>query len=172
MPVGPVDLGQLVVEGSDSDDGLEPAAPSKSTSTLQLVKTHIRRHLSQDSLSKRKKCSIVGNSEQELVRRAELKRLMHKRIQDQLRSEVSQESSRSDTSSSHRNSEPLREPVLPGGGPRDNLEFSVTEDIDSGAGPNMMPSTPSDVDYLSRPESGFTTTNGNGPPSELGASCP
>src|SRR4051812_2013263 len=49
VQIDPVELGQLVVEDSDSDDELESRPQSKGTSTLQLVRTHIRRHLSQDS---------------------------------------------------------------------------------------------------------------------------
>jgi len=127
VPIDPVELGQLVVEDSDSDDELESRPQNKSTSTLQLVRTHIRRHLSQDSLSRRKARSAVGSSHEEIERRAELKRLMHKRIQEELRTEEDQEVTQSDISSSHHRHGPSLE-VLPGGGPRDNLEFSVTED--------------------------------------------
>ncbi len=87
----------------------------------------MRRHISQDSLTRRKGRSAVGSSEEEIARRAELKRLMHKRIQDELRSEAGQDA-QSDASSRHvvrRRGEPL-----PGGGPRDNLEFSVAEASD------------------------------------------
>lgn len=127
-PLEPVELGELVIEDSDSEDDLDPYTQNKSTSTLQLVKTKIRRHLSQDSLSRRKARSAVGSSQEEVERRAELKRLMHKRIQEELRSEEGQESSQSETSSAHRHPIGLGIDSLPGGGPRDNIEFSVSED--------------------------------------------
>ncbi|KAK3371533.1 hypothetical protein B0T24DRAFT_323648 [Lasiosphaeria ovina] len=128
IPVEPVELGQLVVEDSDSDEEPNPAAPVRNSSALQLVRTRIRRHLSQDSLSRRKGRSAVGCSQEEIQRRAELKRLMHKRIQEELRSEEGQEPPPSDISSSPaQHGAPLVD-HLPGGGPRDNLEFSVSDD--------------------------------------------
>ncbi|KAK3314681.1 hypothetical protein B0H66DRAFT_318357 [Apodospora peruviana] len=126
-PVEPVTLGLLVVEDSDSDGELDPNSQTKSTSTLQLVKTRIRRHLSQESLPRRKRRSAAGSSQEEIDRRAELKRLMHKRIQEELTSEQGQETPESEASSSHRPVGPVKD-YLPGGGPRDNLEFSVVED--------------------------------------------
>ncbi|KAK0634946.1 hypothetical protein B0T17DRAFT_502542 [Bombardia bombarda] len=130
LPVEPVELGELVVEDSDSDEEPEPSTQSKSASTLQLVRTHIRRHLSQDSLPRRKSRSAVGTSQEEIERRAELKRLMHKRIQEELRSEEGQEAPQSEMSPNRHPSGPPGHPRpsadhLPGGGPRDNLEFSV-----------------------------------------------
>ncbi|KAK3344362.1 hypothetical protein B0T25DRAFT_585152 [Lasiosphaeria hispida] len=127
VPLEPVELGELVIEDSDSEEELESGVHSKSTSTLQLVRTHIRRHLSQDSLSRRKARSAVGSTQEEIERRAELKRLMHKRIQEELRTEEGQERPQSDVSSSHHQHGNSTD-VLPGGGPRDNLEFSVAED--------------------------------------------
>ncbi|KAK4204717.1 hypothetical protein QBC40DRAFT_329108 [Triangularia verruculosa] len=127
-PIEPIELGQLVVEDSDSEDEPDHPAPhNKSTSTLQLVRTRIRRHLSQDSLSKKKARSAVGFTKEEIQRRAELKRLMHKRIQEELRSEEGQESTRSEVSSDRHPGSPKID-LLPGGGPRDNIEFVVTED--------------------------------------------
>ncbi|KAK4458511.1 hypothetical protein QBC42DRAFT_314305 [Cladorrhinum samala] len=127
-PLEPVELGELVIEDSDSEEDPDPYTQNKSTSTLQLVKTKIRRHLSQDSLSRRKARSAVGSSQEEVERRAELKRLMHKRIQEELRSEEGQDSSPSETSSAHRHPIGLGIDHLPGGGPRDNIEFSVSEE--------------------------------------------
>ncbi|KAK3392443.1 hypothetical protein B0T20DRAFT_509886 [Sordaria brevicollis] len=128
IPIGPADLSDLVVEDSDDDLPGRSTEPSKSTSTLQLVKENIRRHLSQDSLPNKKSRSAVGSSEEERQRRAELKRLMHKRIQEELRIEQSHERSQSEVSS---NLPPPRPPsldYLPGGGPRDTLEFAVPQE--------------------------------------------
>ncbi|KHE86407.1 hypothetical protein GE21DRAFT_1253441 [Neurospora crassa] len=128
VPIGPADLSDLVVEDSEDDLPGRSTEPSKSTSTLQLVRENIRRHLSQDSLPKKKSRSAVGSSQEEIQRRAELKRLMHKRIQEELRIEQSHERSRSEVSSvlpPPRSSSP---DYLPGGGPRDALEFSVAQE--------------------------------------------
>lgn len=113
-----IQLGELVVEESDDehgDDGLAQDVKNRSTSTLQAVKAAIRRHLSQDSLARQ------SESEEQIARRAEVKRLMRQRIQEELRSETSEIVSGSSTP--HR----LRTGSvhLPGNGPRDTIEFTV-----------------------------------------------
>ncbi|KAK2071883.1 hypothetical protein P8C59_006271 [Phyllachora maydis] len=129
-PVQQVQLGQLVVtDDFDSDDEVEPVVPNKSNSTLQLVKTRIRRHISQETLGRGKGRSAVGSSEEEVARRAELKRLMHKRIQEELRSEESRDVS-SHVSPTNRTVTSVIDP-LPGGGPRDTLEFSFLNALQS-----------------------------------------
>ena len=60
----------------------------KSTSTLKVVKSKLKKHLSRDSgVSKRLSRCSVGTSEEEIERRAELRRLRHKRIQEELSNE-------------------------------------------------------------------------------------
>lgn len=141
IPIGPADLNDLVVEDSDDDVPGRSTEPTKSTSTLQLVRENIRRHLSQDSLPKKKSRSAVGSSQEEIQRRAELKRLMHKRIQEELRIEQSHERSQSKVSSSPPPARPSSLDHLPGGGPRDTLEFSVAQEEEEEAHPDMAPST-------------------------------
>ncbi|KAH7635837.1 hypothetical protein B0T09DRAFT_329810 [Sordaria sp. MPI-SDFR-AT-0083] len=128
VPIGPADLSDLVVEDSDDELPGRSTEPSKSTSTLQLVKENIRRHLSQDSLPKKKSRSAVGSSHEEIQRRAELKRLMHKRIQEELRIEQSHERAQSEVSSVLPPPKSSSLDYLPGGGPRDTLEFSVAQE--------------------------------------------
>lgn len=115
-----VHLGELVVEESDEDNVDEdPAHDSRnrSTSTLQAVKSRIRRHLSQDSLQRQ------SETEEQIAHRAEVKRLMRKRIQEELQSEVDNVPSRSSTPQRH-GTGPA---ALPGNGPRDTIEFTVDE---------------------------------------------
>ncbi|KAK3955879.1 hypothetical protein QBC32DRAFT_375660 [Pseudoneurospora amorphoporcata] len=140
VPIGPADLSDLVVEDSDDDLQGRPTEPSKSTSTLQVVKENIRRHLSQDSLPKKKSRSAVGSSHEEIQRRAELKRLMHKRIQEELRIEQSHERSQSEVSSVLPPPRSSSLDYLPGGGPRDTLEFSVAQEEEE-KHPDMTSST-------------------------------
>lgn len=115
-----VHLGELVVEESDDDDVDEdPAHDSRnrSTSTLQAVKSRIRRHLSEDSLQRQ------GETEEQIAHRAEVKRLMRKRIQEELQSETDNVPGRASTPQRYRPG-----PVtLPGNGPRDTIEFAVDE---------------------------------------------
>lgn len=127
VPIDPVDVGELVIEDSDNDESPDSATHNRSaSSTLQLVRTHLRRHISQDSLSKRKSRSAVGSSQEEIERRAELKRLRHKRIQEELSSEDDNKTPLGETSSQRHNGASIE--ILPRGGPRDTIEFSVTED--------------------------------------------
>lgn len=113
-----IQLGELIVDDSDDDHGYDGVADdnrNKSASTLQLVKAAIRRHLSQDSLTRQ------SETEEQIARRAEVKRLMRQRIQEELRSETDE--ARSGSSTPHR----LRSSTLhlPGNGPRDTIEFTV-----------------------------------------------
>ncbi|KUI58929.1 hypothetical protein VP1G_06204 [Cytospora mali] len=115
-----VQLAELIVEDSDDDNGDlddDPAQDSRnrSTSTLQAVKSCIRRHLSHDSLSRQ------SETEEQVARRAEVKRLLRKRIQEELRTEAGIVSS-----------EPPSPSRLVSGqtnfaasGPRDTIEFTV-----------------------------------------------
>lgn len=115
-----VHLGELVVEESDDDSVDEdPAHDSRnrSTSTLQAVKSRIRRHLSQDSLQRQ------SETEEQIAHRAEVKRLMRKRIQEELQSEVDNVPSRSSTPQLHGPGTA----ALPGNGPRDTIEFTMDE---------------------------------------------
>lgn len=119
-----VQLGELIVEDSDDDNGdhddvTARGSKSRSTSTLQAVKSRIRRHLSQDSLSRQ------SETEEQIARRAEVKRLLRKRIEEELRSEADIVLS-----------EPYSPPrFVPGqgnlavnvNGPRDTIEFTVDE---------------------------------------------
>ncbi|KAJ0125259.1 hypothetical protein J7T55_006604 [Diaporthe amygdali] len=114
-----VHLGELVVEESDDDDDEDPVQDSRnrSTSTLLAVKSRIRRHLSQDSLQRQ------SETEEQIAHRAEVKRLMRKRIQEELQSEADNIPSRSSTPQRH-----VPGPAtLPGNGPRDTIEFTVDE---------------------------------------------
>ena len=136
----PTELGQLAADDdADSDDDWDQGMANKNGGTLQLVRRGIRRHVSQDSLGRSKSRSAVGTSEEEIARRAELKRLMHKRIQDELQSEARQEI-QSETSSRYAG---RRIESLPGGGPRDNLEFSVAHTSEDTRGDQKQARSPS-----------------------------
>lgn len=119
-----IEVGQLVVENSNSD--VDPAdAPTsgkKSNSPLDLVRTKFHRNKSHHS-SRTGPRAGLGASEEEMARRAELKRIMHKRIQEELKSEEEQpEPSTGSASAVKYSTTPID---FPGGGPRDHLEFSI-----------------------------------------------
>ncbi|KAI1135386.1 hypothetical protein F5Y05DRAFT_421529 [Hypoxylon sp. FL0543] len=140
IPEATVDPTILDVEDSDDDEPVRSTRNS-STGTLGVIKTKFIRPLSQKSDSKRYSQQSLGTSDEEIARRAELKRLMRKRIQEELKSEEEQEEQEVKTN----NHEELKSDGsanigLPGGGPRDNLEFSV---------PHVNESEPKDVVLVS-----------------------
>ncbi|KAI1817147.1 hypothetical protein GGS20DRAFT_593069 [Poronia punctata] len=115
------------VEVEDSDDDMQERHTAPPTpSTLGAFKTKLIRRLSHRADTKPACRLSVGNSDEELARRAELKRLMHKRIQEELKDEEvgeKEESRRGSPNSSSVNKR--KDSDLPGGGPRDTIEFSV-----------------------------------------------
>jgi hypothetical protein len=74
----------------DSDDEIDEFMPKKKTSsTLTAVKTKLRKHFSRDSgISKNRRHSSIGQSEEEVERRKELKLLRNKRIQQELSNDI------------------------------------------------------------------------------------
>ncbi|KAI0485490.1 hypothetical protein F4859DRAFT_528475 [Xylaria cf. heliscus] len=114
------------VDVDDSDeDGPERDTRGLNIGTLGSLRTKLIRRLSHRADTKSRSRPSIGASDEELARRAELKRLMHKRIQEELKSEEEEEDLRiaPPRRPSINNS---REPELSGGGPRDTIEFSVS----------------------------------------------
>ncbi|OTA95199.1 hypothetical protein M434DRAFT_29240 [Hypoxylon sp. CO27-5] len=127
IPEATVDPAILEVEDSDDDEPIRSTRNS-STGTLGAIKTKFIRPLSQKSESRRHSQQSLGTSDEEIARRAELKRLMHKRIQEELKSEEEQEEVEVKASNlDELKPENSTNIGLPGGGPRDNLEFSVSD---------------------------------------------
>ncbi|RYP70903.1 hypothetical protein DL771_005153 [Monosporascus sp. 5C6A] len=121
-----VDPATFDVEDSDEENDIIRNTGSSSTSTLEVIKTKLIRRLSKASNSGRhSQRSVVGDSGEELARRAELKRLMHKRIQEELKSEEEVVTPGDLVQSRTHESGP--QSGLPGVGPRDAIEFSVDE---------------------------------------------
>lgn len=111
-----VQLAELLIEDSEDDHDDDPAQNSKakSISTLKAVKSRIRRHLSQDSLSRQ------SETEEQIARRAEVKRLLRKRIQEELRTEA-------DIPPCTPPRIALNQVNRAVNGPRDTIEFTVDE---------------------------------------------
>ncbi|KAI0541712.1 hypothetical protein GGR58DRAFT_528792 [Xylaria digitata] len=122
-----VDPEAVDVEDSD-DDGPVRNTRESSTGPLGSFRLKLIRRLSHRADAKAGSRPFAGTSDEELARRAELKRLMHKRIQEELKSEEEEEGE------DDLRLAPLKppsiskckEPELPGGGPRDTIEFSVS----------------------------------------------
>ncbi|XXG97335.1 methionine-synthesizing 5- methyltetrahydropteroyltriglutamate--homocysteine methyltransferase [Hypoxylon texense] len=128
-----VDPTILEVDDSDDDEPVRSTLNS-STGTLEAIRTKFIRRLSEGSGSKRHSQQSLGTSDEEIARRAELKRLMHKRIQEELKSEEEQDEeavTRMSTIDELRAVGSCAE--LPSGGPRDNIEFSVSDVSETGS---------------------------------------
>ncbi|KAI1411268.1 hypothetical protein F5Y13DRAFT_201486 [Hypoxylon sp. FL1857] len=141
IPEATVDPTILEVEDSDDDEPIRSTRNS-STGTLEVIKTKFIRPLSQKSDSRRHSQQSLGTSDEEIARRAELKRLMHKRIQEELQSEEEQEEAEVKANNLDGPKPGASTNVeLPGGGPRDNLEFSVKDANEDGLkGLDLVPS--------------------------------
>ncbi|CZR59581.1 uncharacterized protein PAC_09475 [Phialocephala subalpina] len=74
-------------DDSSEKDSIE-VKPRKSSNTLKTVTQRLKKHLSRESaLSKRHSRSSVGTSEEEVERRAELRRIRERRIREELSNE-------------------------------------------------------------------------------------
>jgi hypothetical protein len=79
-------------ENNPSKDGCGPKS-RKSSSSLVSVKNRLKKHLSRElKVQKRHSRSSVGKSEEEVERRAELRRIRQKRIQEELGNDFSYDS--------------------------------------------------------------------------------
>ncbi len=85
-PVGNFKL-KAISQGDvfDSEEELDAIQPKKSSSTLRAVTEKLKKHLSRDSgLRKRYSRSSIGTTEEEIERRAELRRIRQRRIEEEL----------------------------------------------------------------------------------------
>lgn len=120
-----VDPEAVDVEDSD-EDGPGRDARETHMGALGSFGTKLIRRLSHRADPKANVRSSAGASDEELARRAELKRLMHKRIQEELKSEEEEEEDFRPTSLGQSSIGNGKDAELPGGGPRDTIEFSVS----------------------------------------------
>lgn len=125
VPLEEFTLDPAVLDVDDSDeenDGGRRVTKNSSTSTLEGLKARFVRRLSQQT-EPRSQVQHASHTEEELARRAELKRIRHRRIQEELQMDREAES---------RNETPCRPASvpklsgeLPRVGPRDMIEFGV-----------------------------------------------
>lgn len=120
---GLVDLEQLVIDDSEGEGRYTPLG-RRASATWEAVRNRLTRHISLESSFKKQTPSLTGRSQEEIARRAELKRLMHKRIQDELLCDDSLVELCTDDRRSTRKAS-LTNLSQPGGGPRDTIEFIV-----------------------------------------------
>ncbi|KAI0484406.1 hypothetical protein GGR56DRAFT_24127 [Xylariaceae sp. FL0804] len=123
-PIPEAEVDPTVLDDGDSDTGLPAAESTKqSPSTLEAIRTKLVRHLSHKSQPRRHSQQSLGNSQEELARRAELRRLMHRRIQEELQNEEEEQAVKPVAPNIDNN----KKSEASGVNPRDSLEFSVVE---------------------------------------------
>ncbi|OTB01054.1 hypothetical protein M426DRAFT_14908 [Hypoxylon sp. CI-4A] len=150
IPEATVDPTAIEIEDSDDDDPVRNPRDS-GAGTLGAIRTRFIRPLSQKSEPKRHSQRSFGSSDEEVARRAELKHLMHKRIQEELKSEAEQEEADEKTNNFDEPKPESSSIALHGGGPRDHIEFSVADANEIGPGDFRQGSE--DIVFLALPPS-------------------
>ncbi|KAF5966086.1 hypothetical protein FCOIX_12660 [Fusarium coicis] len=116
------------VDDDDSDSDQDRAQPTKKSSTaFDTVRNKLIRTISHSNNGDHPSHVSVGNSEEEIARRAELKRIMHQRIQDELKSDESDDQIESKLTNNIRRIVSVVDVTLPNSGPRDAIEFGVSK---------------------------------------------
>ena len=110
----------------------QPHLTRRASAALGAVRSRFIRHLSSESDVKRQSTASIGKSQEEIARRAELRRLRQKRIREELQNEfqgkrISQQASDASIASVRHGSPTSPLQSQPGGGPRDTIEFAVLE---------------------------------------------
>lgn len=130
----------------DEEDEDQVTIPKRNNNALEAVKTKLIRHISFERSSDNR--TSVGNSEEEVARRAELRQIRNKRIQDELSSDDGQCVSTRTSIRSTKYLSPYIDIGQPGNGPRDAIEFTMDSDSygPSQLCPPPVPSPASDAD--------------------------
>ncbi|ODA82049.1 hypothetical protein RJ55_00554 [Drechmeria coniospora] len=155
----PVDVCQLMAD-NDSDGEHETShSARRSTRTLSAVRAKLIKHMSHDIDIDRQSRTAVGHSKEELARRAELRRLRQKRIQDELEKECVNDDGSVKSHQSTRHLSTLIDFGQPGGGPRDAIEFTVKHgttmlDVAASVLQSVPSSTPSHSSCLDLTDAG------------------
>lgn len=113
-------------DDSDSDQD-QPHAAKKGGCAFDAVRNKLIRTMSHDSSTKNPSLTSLGNSDEEIARRAELRRLMRQRIQDELQTEQPDDDMENKPSHGIRCIASIVNLGLPSAGPRDAIEFGVNK---------------------------------------------
>lgn len=129
VPLGiPAEIEALIVEDSKSEDS-KPSLPRKASIVFSIVRSKLSRHAPAEHDEKKQSHISVRNSEEEIARRAELRRLRHRRIQDELHHDISGDDASNISPNSLRQPHSLTSLYQACIGPRDALEFTVPDRI-------------------------------------------
>ncbi|PON29769.1 hypothetical protein TGAM01_v201135 [Trichoderma gamsii] len=159
-----LELEQLVVDDSDGDGGENDTLTktSSTNSALNVVRTKLARHMSNENETHRRSRASAGHSQEEVARRAELRRYRHQRIQEELKSEDNHAES---SNTSHRSTSylsPLIDAGQPMVGPRDTIEFTVADGPHSSAAPALPTQENTAIIDIPKTEVGSTTQEEGG----------
>ncbi|KAJ4215361.1 hypothetical protein NW759_009782 [Fusarium solani] len=113
-------------DDSDSDQD-QPHATKKGGCAFDAVRNKLIRTMSHDSSTKNPSLTSLGNSDEEIARRAELRRLMRQRIQDELQTEQPDDGMENKPAHGIRCIASIVNLGLPSAGPRDAIEFAVNK---------------------------------------------
>ncbi|KAG6041960.1 hypothetical protein E4U41_000075 [Claviceps citrina] len=123
---GRIELCQISDSHAETEDaGVSDSLPR--TNTLDGIKARMIKHLSQDVSSRRQSRVSIGHSDEELARRAEVRRLRQKRIQDELEGDNAGDAPSVGSNHSTQRLATFVDLGSPRSGPRDTIEFSVDD---------------------------------------------
>ncbi|KAF4989839.1 hypothetical protein FGRMN_8862 [Fusarium graminum] len=121
------------MEDANSDSNQDqPQVIKKSSTAFDTMRNKIIRSMSLTNENDQPSLLSIGNSEEEIARRAELRRIMHQRIQIELESDEPGEHIESKPPNSSRCIYSVVELALPNSGPRDAIEFGVNSAVSRG----------------------------------------
>lgn len=123
---GPIELCHIYSSHAETED-VRFSVELARANAFEGIKARMVKHLSQDGSSRRQSRVSIGHSDEELARRAEVRRLRQKRIQDEL--ERDNENQVPSIGSNHSTQQPATFIDLgsPRSGPRDTIEFNFDD---------------------------------------------
>ncbi|KAM0500048.1 hypothetical protein ACHAP8_005187 [Fusarium lateritium] len=126
---------------SDSDSlnsDIDLPRSTKPSTAFGAVRNRFIRSISHNNSSDHPSRVSVSNSEEEVARRAELRRIMRLRIQDQLESDEAEDQSENKLTVSIRRVASSADSALPISGPRDAIKFGVNNSSSSNGQPARL----------------------------------
>ncbi|KAH7263521.1 hypothetical protein BKA59DRAFT_59657 [Fusarium tricinctum] len=117
---------QLAEDDNSDSDQDQPQVKKKPSTAFDVVRNKLIRSISLNNNNDQPSLLSIGNSEEDVARRAELKRIMRQRIQDELESSESDSHIENKPKSAIRCISSVVELAFPNSGPRDAIEFGVS----------------------------------------------
>ncbi|KAG6048474.1 hypothetical protein E4U39_007343 [Claviceps sp. Clav50 group G5] len=125
-PFGGTELCQIPDSHAETRDARSSDLMPR-TNTFDVIRAKMAKHLSQDVSSRRQSRVSIGHSDEEVARRAEVRRLRQKRIQDELQRDNEGHAPSVESNHSTQRLATIVDLGSPRSGPRDTIEFSVVD---------------------------------------------